>query len=34
MMVKSSAIEIIFKSHELFQSYLITGQADSAKKAG
>ena len=33
MMVKSGAIEIIFKSHEPFQSYLLTGQADSAKKA-
>ena len=27
MMVKSGAIEIIFKSHEPFQSYLLTGQA-------
>ena len=26
MMVKSGAIEIIFKSHEPFQSYLLTGQ--------
>ena len=34
MMVKSGAIEIIFKSHEAFQSYLLTGQANSAKKAG
>ena len=34
MLVKSGAIEIIFKSHESFQSYLLTGQADSAKKAG
>ena len=34
MMVKSGAIEIIFKSHEPFQSYLLTGKADSAKKAG
>ena len=34
MMVKSGAIEIIFKSHEPFQSYLLTGQADSFKKAG
>ena len=34
MMVKSGAIEIIFKSHEPFQSYLLTGQADSAKEAG
>ena len=33
IMVKSGAIEIIFKSHEPFQSYLPTGQADSAKKA-
>ena len=32
--VKSGAIEIIFKSHEPFQSYLLTGQANSAKKAG
>ena len=34
MMMKIYAIEIIFKSHEPFQSYQITGQADSAKKAG
>ena len=34
MMVKTYAIEIIFKSHKPFQSYLLTGQADSAKKAG
>ena len=34
MMMKIYAIEIIFKSHESFQSYLLTGQADSAKKAG
>ena len=34
MMVKIYAIEIIFRSHEPFQSYLLTGQADSAKKAG
>ena len=34
MMVKIYAIEIIFKSHEPFQSYLLTSQADSAKKAG
>ena len=27
MMVKIYAIEIIFKSHEPFQSYLLTGQA-------
>ena len=33
MMVKCGAIEIIFKPHEAFQSYLLTGQADSAKKA-
>jgi hypothetical protein len=33
-MMKIYAIEIIFKSHEPFQSYLLTGQADSAKKAG
>ena len=37
MMMKIYAIEIIFKSHEpseLFQSYLLIGQANSAKKAG
>ena len=34
MMLKSGAIEIIFKSHEPIQSYLLNGQADSAKKAG
>ena len=34
MMVKRGTIEIIFKSHELFQSYLLTDQANSAKKAG
>ena len=34
MMVKIYAIEIIFRSHEPFQSYVLTGQADSAKKAG
>ena len=34
MIMKIYAIEIIFKSHEPFQSYLLTGQADSAKKAG
>ncbi len=34
MMVKSGAIEIIFKSLEPFQSYLLTGQAESSKKAG
>ena len=32
-MVKSGAIELIFKSHEPFQSYLLIGQANSAKKA-
>ena len=32
-MVKSGALEIIFKSHEPFQSYLLTGQADSVIKA-
>ena len=30
MMVKRGAIEIIFKSHEPFQSYLLSGQANSA----
>jgi hypothetical protein len=30
MMVKSGVIEIIFKSLEPFQSYLLTGQSDSA----
>ena len=34
MMVKIYAIEIIFKSHEPFQSYQLTGQANLAKKAG
>ena len=34
MMMKIYAIEIIFKSHKPFQSYLLTGQANSAKKAG
>ena len=34
MMVKIGAIKLIFKSHESFQSYLLTGQADSGKKAG
>ena len=34
MMVKRGAIEIIFKSYEPFQGYLLTDQADSAKKAG
>jgi hypothetical protein len=33
MTVKIGAIEIIFKSHEPFQGYLLTGHADSAKKA-
>ena len=33
MMVKSGAIKIIFKSHDPFQSYLLTGQSNSAKKA-
>ena len=28
------AIEIIFKSHEPFQSYQLTGPANSASKAG
>ena len=32
-MVKSGAIEKISKSHEPFQSYLLTGLANSAKKA-
>ena len=31
-MVKSGAVEIIFKSHEPFQSYLLTGMANSAEK--
>ena len=34
MMVKTYAIEIIFKSHEPFQSYQLTGLANSARKAG
>ena len=34
IMVKSGAIKIFFKSYGPFQSYLLTGQADSAKKAG
>ena len=34
MMVKSGAIAIIFKSNEPFQSYLLTGQAETDKKAG
>ena len=33
-MVKTYAIEIIFKSHEPFQSYTLTGPANSASKAG
>ena len=33
-MVNIYTIEIIFKSHEPFQSYLLTGLANSAKKAG
>ena len=33
MMMKIYAIEIIFKSQEPFQSYLLTNQANSAKKA-
>ena len=32
-MKKIYAIEIIFKSHEPFQIYLLIGQADSAQKA-
>ena len=31
-MVKIYAIEIIFKSHEPFQSYQLTGPANSARK--
>jgi hypothetical protein len=31
MMVKIYAIEIILRFHEPFQSYLLTGQANSAK---
>jgi hypothetical protein len=34
MMVKIYAIEIIFKSHKPFQSYKLTGPANSASKAG
>ena len=34
MMVEIYAIEIIFKSHEPFQSYQLTAPANSAKKAG
>jgi hypothetical protein len=33
MMVKIYAIEIIFKSHKPFQSYKLTGLANSASKA-
>ena len=34
MLMKIYTIEIIFKSHEPFQSYLLSGQANSARKAG
>jgi hypothetical protein len=34
MMVKIYAIEIIFESHEPFQSYKLTGPANLASKAG
>ena len=34
IMMKIYAIEIIFKSHEPFQSYQLTGPANSARKAG
>ena len=34
LMMKIYAIKIIFKPYEPFQSYLLTGQADSAKKDG
>jgi hypothetical protein len=34
MMEKNGAIEIIFKIRKPFQSYLLTGLANSAKKAG
>ena len=34
MMMEIYAIEIIFKSHEPFQSYQLTGPANSARKAG
>ena len=34
MMMKIYAIEIIFKSHKPFQSYQLTGPANSAIKAG
>ena len=33
MMMKIYAIDIIFKSNEPFQSYLLTGPANSARKA-
>ena len=33
-MVKIYAIEIILKSHEPFQSYQLTGPANSARMAG
>ena len=33
MMMKIYVIEIIFKSHKSFQSYLLIGQANSAEKA-
>ena len=31
---ENNAIKIIFKSHEPFQSYQLTGPANSARKAG
>ena len=34
MMMEIYAIEIIFKSHEPFQSYQLTSPANSARKAG
>ena len=34
MMLKIYTIEIIFKSHEPFQSYQLADRANSAKKAG
>ena len=34
MVMKIYAIEIIFKYHEPFQSYQLTGPASSARKAG
>ena len=34
MIMKIYAIVIIFKSHKPFQSYLLTGQADSANETG